>query len=100
MKIDMIKLKAEALSNLLDNLKPGKAISWPIYEGNNILDARKMENHVTPFFRTGMPMPIPIPVPNLGLDIHSIETGYDDKIGRHKVIIEGIVVKMKKENEK
>jgi hypothetical protein len=91
MKIDMIKLKAEALSNLLDNLKPGKAISWPIYEGNNILDARKMENHVTPFFRTGMPMPIPIPVPNLGLDIHSIEMGMMIRLAGIRLLLRGLL---------
>ena len=88
-------LKAEMLLNLISDIKPGKQITWPVYDGNNILEAKTVENYVTTFFQTGSKMPIP--VLNLGLDIHSVETEYDDGVHTYRVVIEGFVTKLKSE---
>lgn len=87
-------LKAESLFNLFSEVTPGKHITWPIYDGKDPLEAKTVENYVTPFFKTGSRMPIPIL--NLGLDIFIVQTEYDDKLNTYKVIVEGVVVKPKK----
>lgn len=86
-------LKSSVLLNTIQNLKPGEHITWPVYDGDDIQDAKILENYVTTFFKTGDIMPIP--VFNLGLNIHSIQTEYDDGHHTYKVIIEGLVVKPK-----
>jgi len=72
------------------NLNHRKYIVWSVYNGDDILDAKSVADYVTTFFKTGEVMPIPIF--NLGLNIHSVQTEYNDELGVHKVIIEGIVV--------
>ena len=91
-------LKAETLLNAVkikdyisSNITSGTYIVWPLYNGKNILTARKIENYVTTFFKSGTKMPIPSL--DLGLDIESIETEYDDKHNNHCVVIKGFVVK-------
>jgi hypothetical protein len=84
-------LKAESLLSLISDVKPGKYITWPIYDGNEVLDAKTVEDYVTVFFKTGSIMPIP--VLNLGLDIHAMATDYDDDHNRYKITIEGFVTK-------
>ena len=86
-------LKASSILDVVSNIKPGKHITWPVYDGDDILDAKSMEDYVTMFFKTGDIMPIPIF--NLGLNIHSVQTEYNDELHTHKVIIEGLVVKPK-----
>jgi len=46
-------LKAESLFNLFSRITPGKRITWPIYDGKDPLEAKTVENYVTPFFKTG-----------------------------------------------
>lgn len=96
-----IMLKAETISNILAEIKPRKAITWPVYNGDNILEAKEIEEYVSTFFRTGTILPIPFPVPsnnvNLGLNIYSVEVSYDDEHHTHKIVLEGVIVKMKGE---
>lgn len=82
-------LKAEVLLKFISDIKPGQYISWPIYVGDDIQEAKSLENYVTPFFKTGSKMPIP--VFNLGLDIHSVESEYDDKHHAYRVTVEGFI---------
>lgn len=89
--------KAEALLSTIENVVPGTSISWKVYDGKNAKDAKTVENYVTVFFKTGNLMPIP--VLDLGLDIHSVQTEYDDGKHTYVVQIEGIVNNFKKENE-
>lgn len=88
-----MNLKAEALLETMENVKPGKYISWPVYDGDNIVDAKSVEDYVTVFFKTGDVMPIPFP--GLGLNIQSVQTEYAGDEGHHKVVIEALVVKLK-----
>jgi len=85
-------LKAEALLNALSNIMPGKSITWPVYAGDDVSDAKIVENYVTGFFKTGSLMPIP--VLNLGLDIHSVKTEYNDYFHTYLIVIEGVVIKL------
>lgn len=84
-------LKAEFLLNVLSDLKPGKGIKWPVYNGYDISEAKTVEDHVNVFFKTGNIMPIP--VTNLGLNISSVQTEFDDYNNSYRVIIEGIVTR-------
>ncbi len=84
-------LKAEMLLNLISDINPGKYITWPIYDGDNILDAKTVEDYVTTFFKTGSIMPIPIL--NLGLNIYVVQKEYDDEHHTYRVVIEGFVTK-------
>lgn len=88
-------LKAEQLLNLIDDVKPGKFITWPIYTGDDIEDAKTVESYVNGFFMTGVLMPIPIA--NLGLDIISVNVEYDDLKNLHIITIEGRVCKFKED---
>lgn len=72
-------------------LKPGEGVEWTVYDGDNILDAKSIEDYVNGFFRSGNMMPIP--GFNFKLDIHSVQTEYEDENGIHRVVIEGIVRK-------
>jgi len=87
-------LKAESIFNLFSELKPGQYITWPVYDGTDILEAKSMEEYVNTFFKTGTLMPIP--VLNLGLDIYSVQAEYDDGHATHKVVIEGFITKPRK----
>lgn len=81
------------LSNIISELKPGQCITWPVYDGDDVLAAKKVESYVTAFFKTGEVMPIPILT--LGLNIHTVQTEYDDERHIYKVIIEGFLIKPK-----
>jgi hypothetical protein len=91
------RLKAEELLTAIENVVPGKSISWPVYDGKNIKDAKTVQDYVVVFFKTGMLMPIP--VFDVGLDIQSVQTEYDDDKHTYLVVIEGIVTNFKKEKE-
>lgn len=88
-------LKAEQLLNLIDDVKPGKFITWPIYTGDDIEDAKTVESYVTGFLMTGVPMPIP--VVKLGIDIISVDVQYNDRTNMHTITIEGEVCKFKED---
>jgi len=81
------------LSTLASKLKPGQYITWPVYYGDDILDAKKIEDYVNGFFKTGTI--IPIPVLNLGLNVYAVQAEYDDGHSTHKVVIEGFITKIK-----
>lgn len=87
-------LKAEALLKFVSDVKPGKYITWPVYDGEDILEAKEIEEYLNTFFKTGIHMPFPPPY-NLCLDIYSVEVVYDDVKHTHKIIIEGFVMKRK-----
>jgi hypothetical protein len=86
--------KAEKLLNLIEDVTPGKYVTWPAYDGTDILDAKTVEDYVTPFFKTGSLMPIPIL--NLGLNVYIVQTEYNDDLQTYKVIVEGVIMKLKK----
>ena len=86
-------LKAEALLNVINEIKPGNAIHWPVYNGNDILEAKSIEDYVTVFFKNGDLMPIPNMI--FGLNVFSVETCFDDSNNTYKVVIEGIVTEWK-----
>lgn len=88
-------LKAEQLLNLIDNVKPGAYVTWPIYTGKRIEDAKTVENYVEGFFKTGEL--IPIPVIKLGVNIISVDVKYDDFRNIHEIIIFGEVCKFKED---
>jgi len=90
--------KAESLLAAISNLVPGKSIMWPVYDGKDLLEAKTVQDYVEIFFRTGNLMPVHV-VPNLGLNILSVQTEYDDQNHHHRIILEGIVTILKKENE-
>ena len=87
--------KAEKLLAVIDNLKPGQNIVWPVYDGADITDAKTVENYVTAFFRSGDLMPIP--KVKLGLNVRSVQTEHYESnlIDRYSVTIEGLVTKFK-----
>ena len=84
-----MELKAETLLTAISNLKPRQAISWPVYNGADPLEAKTVQSYVEAFFRTATLMPIPIV--KLGLDIHSVQTEYDDQKHHYLIILEGVV---------
>ena len=86
-------LKAETLLSIVSNIVPGKHIIWPVYDGEDILDAKMIEEYVTSYFRTGNIMPIPNM--NLGLNIDSVEIEYDGAHSNHRIVIKGLVVPKK-----
>lgn len=84
-----MELKAENLLTAISNLKPRQAISWPVYNGMDPLEAKTVQSYVEAFFRTATLMPIPLV--KLGLDIHSVQTEYDDKKHTYLIVLEGVV---------
>lgn len=81
--------KAEALLSHIEGVKVNSAIAWKIYEGNDPLDAKTVQSYVEGFFHTANLMPIP--VVNLGLDILSVETAFDDQKHTYLIMLEGVV---------
>lgn len=90
-----MELKAESLLAAISNLKLLQTISWPVYNGTDPLEANTVQSYVEAFFRTATLMPIPLA--KLGLDIHSVQTEYDDKKHHYLIILEGTVRKFKEE---
>lgn len=90
----MRQIKAMQVLSQAEVLKKGQGVSWTIYDGEDILDARAVENYVNSFFKTGCPMPIPVPAPYASrrIDILSVETTYNDSNKSHKVVIEGEII--------
>lgn len=88
-------IKAEILLGKLDLLKPESAITWIIYEGESILEAIEIENHIKSLMKTGTLFLVP-GYSNKGIDILSSETEYDDYTRRHKITIDGLVKEIKK----
>ena len=86
-----MELKAENLLAAISNLKPRQAISWPVYNGTDPLEAKTVQSYVEAFFRTATLMPIPLA--KLGLDIHSVETEFDDQAHTYSITVEGMVRK-------
>ena len=84
-----MELKAENLLAAISNLKPRQAISWPVYNGTDPLEAKTVQSYVEAFFRTATLMPMPIA--KLGLDIHSVQTEYDDQKHTYLIVLEGVV---------
>ena len=89
--------KAESLLAVIADITPGKYISWPVYDGKDPLDAKTVQDYVTAFFRTATLMPIPLV--KLGLDIHSVQTEYDDQKHHYLITLEGTVRKFKEETK-
>ena len=83
--------KAEALLSHIESVKVNSPITWKIYEGNDPLDAKTVQSYVEGFFQTANLMPIP--VVNLGLDILSVETEFDDQAHTYSITVEGMVRK-------
>ena len=83
--------KAEDLLSHIESVKVNSAITWKIYEGNDPLDAKTVQSYVEGFFYTANLMPIP--VVNLGLDILSVETEFDDQAHTYSITVEGMVRK-------
>lgn len=81
--------KAEALLSHIESVKVNSPITWKIYEGADPLDAKTVQNYVEGFFHTANLMPIP--VVNLGLDILSVETEFDDQKHTYLIVLEGVV---------
>jgi len=92
------KTKAEKLLSIISDIEPGKSISWPAYDGDNILDANTMEGYVMAFFKSGELMPIPF-AKGLGLNIFTVRTEQDVQRQKYLVIIEGTVTKLKGEEK-
>ncbi len=95
-------IKAEKLLNHLDLLKPGSNITFTLYRGYDILQARLLENQIISFMKTGELLPFhrykPIPAAeNLGLDILSYELAYDDDTHEHTLTVDGTLKKLKEE---
>lgn len=88
------KTKAEKLMKILSDTEPGKSISWPVYDGNNVLEAVAMESYVTAFFKSGELMPMPF-IKDCGLNVFSVRTEQDVQRKKYLVIVEGIVTKLK-----
>jgi hypothetical protein len=84
------------LQKVISEIKPGKSITWPVYNGKDVLDAKTVEDYVTVFFKTGDLMPIPV-VKDLGLNIHGVTIDHDDDNHNYLVTIEGVVMKLDKE---
>ena len=89
--------KAEKLLTVINTVKPQTHITWPVYNGTDPIDAKTVQDYVTAFFKTAMLMPIPLV--NLGLDICSIKTEYDDQTNHYLVIIDGTVRNFIKEEK-
>ena len=87
--------KAESLLATISNLKPRQVISWPVYNGSDPIEAKTVQSYVEGFFHTANLMPIP--VVNLGLDILSVETEFDDQKHNYFILLEGTVRKFKEE---
>ena len=90
----MRKTRAEKILELVEQIKPGKAFSMTMYDGDNVLDAQNVESRMKTLCKTGELMPIPL-TPKLGLDISFVQLENDTSTDTYKVIIEGVVTKMK-----
>lgn len=96
--IDMIK--AEKLLEHLDLIKPGSNITFTLYRGYDILQAKLLENQIISFMKSGELLPFhrykPIPAAeNLGLDILSYELVYNDDTREHMLTVNGTLKKLK-----
>lgn len=92
--------KAESLLKVISDVTPRKHITWPVYEGNDILEAKTVEDYVTTFFKTGEYMPFPPPISEkICLNVMAVQTEYTynakKKNVKHRVIIKGLVMKKK-----
>jgi len=86
-------IKAVKLLGFSKVIKPGQAISWTVYDGNDILESKAVHNYVNGFLMSGEKMPIPWR--KVMLNVISVETEYHDYLKTHKVIVEGIFEKEK-----
>lgn len=84
-------LKATKILGINKVVKPEQAISWVIYDGDNILDAERVEQYAKGFLMSGNLMPIP--GRELKLDVISVAKEFDNGNNTHKVTVEGIFKK-------
>ena len=93
-------IRAEKLLEHLDLLKPGSNITFTLYRGYDILQAKLLENQIISFMKSGELLPFhryeTIPAAeNLGLDILSYELAYDDDTREHTLTVDGTLKKLK-----
>ena len=88
------KTKAESLMIVLSDIQEGKAITWTIYKGSNILDFTTVSNYVSAFLNSGEIMPLPFEK-GMGLNIISVQTETEVNQQMWTVIVDGIITKLK-----
>lgn len=81
------RIKAMKVMAAKDLMYHGSAIVWPVYDGDNAIEAKQMHDYIQGFFVSGELMPVP--GYTLRLNVLSLETEYDEITKRHKVVAEG-----------
>lgn len=88
------KSKADQiLVTIEETIKIGRKISWVIYRGSSVVEAKSIENYINGFFKTGNLMPIHFK--DFGLDILTVNVEYDNIEKTTIISVEGIVQRLK-----
>ena len=88
------RTRAEKILELMDITKPGNALSMTMYDGNDILEAQTVETRMKVMCKTGEKIPLPL-VTDLALDISCVQLENDSAGNAYRVIVEGVVVRLK-----